>query len=109
MINAELIKELETPVELERNIVNKQGFKSLIGIILGTGIAGAVIWYLHKDDIEKAEQHKEVLDVEYVDDTGTVIPKHLVESADGTHMLDIDKESYVDHKTKKKRKSSTED
>lgn len=102
MIDSSLIRELETPVELDKNIVKKQGFKTLLGIVLGTTIAGTFIWYMQKDDLEKAEQHKNKLEVEYVDETGNKISKHLVESENGTHILDIDKAAYVDHKTKSK-------
>lgn len=106
MIDQSLIKELEQPIELERNIVKKQGFKTLLGVTLGTAIAGIFIWYINKDDLDTAEKHKEALDIEYVDEAGNVIPRELVESNDGTYIPDIDKTPYVDRKVKDRTSKS---
>ena len=102
MVDPSLIKELESPIELDRNIVKKQGFKTALGIAFCTAIAGAFIWYINKDDMETAEKHKDKLDVEYVDEAGNIVPKHMVESNDGAYIPDIDKTPYVERKVKRK-------
>lgn len=102
MVDPSLIKELESPIELDRNIVKKQGFKTVLGIAFCTAIAGAFIWYINKDDMETAEKHKDKLDVEYVDEAGNIVPKHMVESNDGAYIPDIEKTPYVERKVKRK-------
>lgn len=112
---AALIKELEQPVVIDKNIVKKQTFKTLIGTTVVTALAAVSIYYMYKDDLEKAEEHKDKLDIEYVDEAGNVVPKYLVEGTDTEYMVDLDRSTYVDHKstTKKNRtddrKSRTDD
>lgn len=102
---AALIKELEQPVVIDKNIVKKQTFKTLIGTTVVTALAAVSIYYMYKDDLEKAEEHKDKLDIEYVDEAGNVVPKYLVEGTDTEYMVDLDRSTYVDHKstTKKNR------
>lgn len=102
---AALIKELEQPVVIDKNIVKKQTFKTLIGTTVVTALAAVSIYYMYKDDLEKAEEHKDKLDIEYVDEAGNVVPKYLVEGTDTEYTVDLDRSTYVDHKstTKKNR------
>ena len=52
--------------------------------------------------METAEKHKDKLDVEYVDEAGNIVPKHMVESNDSAYIPDIEKTPYVERKVKRK-------